>query len=105
MSSGAASPITGKYTGNGSATRQYIPAGFTPKRVEIRSVIGEVVLTEQMPGAWKQLDSAVPSFRPAGEVQFETRDALNNHFLGFSVASADTSINGNGTAYYWTAWG
>ena len=88
----------GKYVGNGSATLQVIKdgLGFKPKVLKIRSVVGEVVLQEGMPGAWKQLDTAVPAFLAATALEF--------HEFGFQIASADAGLNSNGVDYYYEAY-
>lgn len=98
MGSGVNSSAQGKYTGNGSATAQVIKdnLGFQPKVLKIRSVVGEVVLQEGMPGAWKQTDGAVPSFMAAG--------ALELTEFGFQIASADAGLNSNAVDYYYEAY-
>lgn len=102
--SGGATPVTGKYTGNGSATKQYFACGFVPKKVMVLSVSGAATWHEQMPGPLKQANGGANAFLPTIALQPETKDAAGNPFLGFSVSSTDASLNTNAVAYYWDAY-
>lgn len=86
----------GKYVGNASATLRAIECGFKPKVVKIYSLAGEVVLQEGMPGAWKQVDSGIPTTLSAAALKFSE--------TGFEIASTDAALNGSSTDHWFEAY-
>lgn len=88
--------VHGHYKGNGSAVSRPFALTFEPKSVKIWSVNGSAIWNYRMPGALKILDSAVPAFRPAGELVI-TKDE------GFEILSTDAVLNANNVQYYYEA--
>lgn len=89
---------TGHYVGNGSATKRVFKMdSIEPRIVRIQSVRGQAYWNERAPGAFKILDSAVPSVLAASALAVE-KD------LGFAVSSTDATLNENGVDYYWEAY-
>ncbi len=104
MGSPSLAPATGTYVGNGSATRRDFACGFVPQRVAVHSISGEVVWQSQMPGPWKQVHTGAPTFLPAATLQPQEKKANGDTLLGFSLESADGTLNTNAQTYYWTAY-
>ena len=88
-------PVYGTYTGNGGAADVEKALGFKPSRVEVKSVEGEAVWQEGMPGIWKSVDGGVPSFLDTGLA------IVSN---GFTVSGTDDTLNKDTVAYYYMAW-
>jgi len=89
---------TGHYVGNASATkRSFDLGGLEPRVVKIYSVVGQAVLLDRAPGAFKIKDSAVPALLTAASLAVEPDK-------GFSISSTDTILNGAATDYYWEAY-
>lgn len=91
MSSGNSSLAFAQYTGNGGAATIPLSPGFQPKRVHIRSVEGEAVFHEKMPGVWKNIDGADPSFLASGLALTE---------FGLEISGSDDVLNKDATDYY-----
>lgn len=93
---GQARMATGKYTGDGTASRAIAGVGFAPEVVLIKGVLNQrtVIRTATMTGdASKELTL---------NGSLEPDHILSLDVDGFTVGS-DSSVNDNGVVYYWTA--
>lgn len=81
-----------KYVGTGSADPVLVNCQFRPQRVEIKSLEGQVVLTERMPGAWHAVNGAAAAYLGDTELVFTD--------TGIEIKSTDVVLNKLNTEYF-----